>query len=167
MVRKIAHKVTELDDPTKSIALTQCGDILEVWRCRELRWVTTPVRVPPELAHEVDDPCQESYTDEIQLYKVDIDGQKLVQMTSLGDFTLFLGFNSTLCLSTKDFPMFKPDFAYLTDDCYEEICINKHNWREVGIWNFKNETLERLGDVMSVHPWLNWPPPIWITPSLG
>ncbi|EAY93126.1 hypothetical protein OsI_14932 [Oryza sativa Indica Group] len=139
---------------------------LQVWRCRDPRWVDTPVRFPLEDCDDVYDPCQELYTDEILLFKVDIDGQKLVKMDSLEDYVLFMGFNSSVCLSAKDFPNLKAGCAYLADDAYEEICVNKHTWRELGIWNFKSETLESFGDPPSVLPWLNWPPPIWITPSI-
>lgn len=166
VVNEILKGVTAWDNPTKSIVMTPRGDMLQVWRCRELRWNDAPVQFPSEDSDDVHDPCQELYTDEMLLYKVDFDGQKLDKMDSLEDYVLFLGFNSSICLSAKDFPNLRPGCAYLADDSYEEIGINKHTLREVGIWNFKSETLESLGDPQSVLPWLNWPPPIWITPSI-
>ncbi|EAY93125.1 hypothetical protein OsI_14931 [Oryza sativa Indica Group] len=166
VVNEILKGVTAWDNPTKSIVMTPRGDMLQVWRCRELRWNDAPVQFPSEDSEDVHDPCQELYTDEMLLYKVDFDGQKLDKMDSLEDHVLFLGFNSSICLSAKDFPNLRPGCAYLADDSYEEIGINKHTLREVGIWNFKSETLESLGDPQSVLPWLNWPPPIWITPSI-
>jgi hypothetical protein len=89
-----------------------------------------------------------------------------VKLTSIGDHALFLGYNSAVCLSTKDFPQLSADSAYVTDGFDEEMCGNKHNLREIGIWDFKTETLRGLGEVQSHNPWLNWPSPIWITPSL-
>lgn len=48
------------------------------------------------------DPYDEVHTKEIQLHKVDIEDQKLVRITSLGDYALSLGLNSTMILATKD-----------------------------------------------------------------
>ncbi|XP_034569957.1 uncharacterized protein [Setaria viridis] len=42
----------------------------------ELRTLTNPIWVPAEHAHEVWDPCSESYTYEMKLYKVDVGNQK-------------------------------------------------------------------------------------------
>ncbi|WVZ95481.1 hypothetical protein U9M48_041241 [Paspalum notatum var. saurae] len=54
------------------------------------------------------------------VYMVDLHGQKLEQITtSLGDHSLFLGYNNSMCISTKDLPMLEPNHAYLTDDCYQ------------------------------------------------
>jgi hypothetical protein len=123
-----------------------------------------------EYAHEVMDPCSEACTSEMTLYKVDVNNQKRVEIScsDLQGHALFLGFNSALFLSTKDFPRPRPNCAYLTDDYWEQLCMNMFSCRDVGIWNFETEKLESLiGDVQSVHPWLNWPPPIWIKPSLS
>ncbi|CAL4992129.1 unnamed protein product [Urochloa decumbens] len=166
--RKIIEKGIWWDDPCSYLVLSPWGDILHVWRYLTLRTLTTPVRVPVEHAHEVLDPCSESYTYEMKLYKVDVASQKLVAISSseLRGHALFLGFNSTIFLSTKDFPRLRPNCAYLTDDDWEQLCLNMYGCRDVGIWNFETETLENLGDIDSIPPWLNWPPPIWITPSL-
>ncbi|XP_022685270.1 uncharacterized protein LOC111258340 [Setaria italica] len=97
--------------------------------------------------------------------------QKLVEISSsdLHGHALFLGFNNPIFVSTKDFPGLRPNCAYLTDDDWEQLCINMYGCRDVGIWNLETEKFESLiGDVQSVHPWLNWPSPIcWITTSLS
>lgn len=69
------------------------------------------------------------------------------RIASIGEHALFLGYNYALCLSTKDFPQLSPDSAYVTDGFDEEMCGNKHNLREIGIWDFKTETLHGLGEV--------------------
>ncbi|TVU03089.1 hypothetical protein EJB05_51417, partial [Eragrostis curvula] len=89
-----------------------------------------------------------------------------VWSSDLQEHALFLGFNSSLLISTKDFPRLKPNCAYMTDDAWEQISINMYGSRDVGIWDFQTETLECLGDVHSTPSRLDWPPPIWITPSL-
>lgn len=70
-----------------------------------------------------------SYTCEMQLYKVDINDQKLVEIRSsdLQGHVLFLGFNSAIFLSTKDFPSLRPNCAYLTDDNWEQIIGNMYS----------------------------------------
>ncbi|TVT99834.1 hypothetical protein EJB05_54762, partial [Eragrostis curvula] len=89
---------------------------------------------------------------------------------SAGDLrghSLFLGLNASMCLPTKDFPGLKPNCAYLTSGSWKQFSLTKFGSREVGIWNFETHTLECLGKVQSDHPLLNWPSPIWITPSLS
>ncbi|CAO2206781.1 unnamed protein product [Urochloa humidicola] len=167
--RRITQRVKLFADPYSCIAFAPSGDILHISRYTLLRTLTDPVQVPQEHAQEVIDPCLESYTDEMELYKVDIDGEKLVKISGsdLQGHAVFLGFNSSMLLSTKDFPRFKPNCAYFTDDNWEQICINMYGCRDIGIWNFETEALESLADLHSVPPWLNWPPPIWITPYLS
>ncbi|CAD6253370.1 unnamed protein product [Miscanthus lutarioriparius] len=50
-----------------------------------------------------------------------------------------------LVLTPSGFPRLSPDSAYVTDGFDEEMCGNKHNLREIGIWDFKTETLRGLG----------------------
>jgi len=103
----------------------------------------------------------------VQLYKVDFHGEKLDMIKSLPDCALFLGFNGSMCLPVKDFPGFKPDCAYVTDDFMECVNMLKYNPREVGIWSMAEQSMSRLVDVSPVvYPWLTWPSPIWIKPSL-
>ncbi|KAL6842939.1 hypothetical protein ACP4OV_027252 [Aristida adscensionis] len=61
----------------------------------------------------------------------------------LRDHVLFLGFGSAIMLSNKDYPRFKPNRAYLADDNCEQIIGNMYSRREVGIWNFETQELER------------------------
>uniref|UniRef100_A0A0D9VPN0 KIB1-4 beta-propeller domain-containing protein n=1 Tax=Leersia perrieri TaxID=77586 RepID=A0A0D9VPN0_9ORYZ len=169
VARQIMKKKTQWDNPSKYIMLAPWGDLLEVWRLRDS---DEPDETAEDSSLEDEDRSVENQSDiwlteEIMLYKVDIAKQKFVKMRSIGDHTLFLGFNSVVCLPTKDVPMLKPDCAYLSDEFYEEMCDNMHNWREVGIWDLKNCKLQSLGDMESLHPWRNWPSPIWITPSLN
>ncbi|CAL4907118.1 unnamed protein product [Urochloa decumbens] len=73
---------------------------------------------------------EESVTTELVIHKVDLQRQKLLRLRGIGDeHALFLGYNSPDFLPTKDFPEFKPNHAYLTDDCiynlgYEEILVS-------------------------------------------
>ncbi|GJN04486.1 hypothetical protein PR202_ga22036 [Eleusine coracana subsp. coracana] len=140
VAKDIMPEAIPWNDPIKDLVQTSWGDLLQVWRLKEIKRSVTPV----EVRHEVDDPYKVSCIKEFFLYKVDYDLQDLVKLTSIGDHALFLGFNSAVCLPTKDFPMLKPDCAYVTDGFYEEICTDKHNMREIGIWDFKSNTLHSL-----------------------
>ncbi|CAL4983729.1 unnamed protein product [Urochloa decumbens] len=174
-IRKISKGVKGMFDPIAEatryaqwgdLVLTPWGDILLVWRDKECRELDSPVHVPAGFEHEVTRPFHETYTQDILLYKVGVNGRKkLVEIggTDLRGHALFLGFNSSMCLSTKDFPLLKPNCAYLTDDSWESISLNMFGCRDVGIWNFETQTLEEM---KPVDAWLNWPQPIWITPSL-
>ncbi|CAN6342619.1 unnamed protein product [Urochloa humidicola] len=109
---------------------------------------------------------EESVTTELVIHKVDLQRQKLVRLRGIGDqHALFLGYNSPAFLPTKDFPEFKPNHAYLTDDCNER---NPSLRRDLGIWSFKERRLEKkLSDEWpAVYDWQDLPAPIWITPSL-
>ncbi|KAM0886153.1 hypothetical protein ACQ4PT_029852 [Festuca glaucescens] len=56
-------------------------------------------------------------TNELLVLEVDTEDEKLVELRDIGDYALFLGLNSAVCIPTKDFPVFEPNCAYLTDDC--------------------------------------------------
>jgi hypothetical protein len=103
-------------------------------------------------------------TSELLIFKVDIDRQKLMELRSIGEHTLFLGYNSTVCLPSLDFPTFKPNCAYITDDCSHFGQIVR---RDIGIWNFEKKNLQNLREAWpNLFPWLDLLAPIWITPSL-
>ncbi|KAK1646367.1 hypothetical protein QYE76_064172 [Lolium multiflorum] len=75
-------------------------------------------------------------------------------------------YNGTMCLPTKDFPTLKSNCAYITDDSCEYVNMCKHNWREIGVWDMECRSLQSFDSALLPHSWLNWPSPVWITPSL-
>ncbi|XBI74499.1 hypothetical protein VPH35_068035 [Triticum aestivum] len=105
---------------------------------------------------------EEVTTNELLVFKVDVDRQKLVELRDIGDHALFVGLNSVVCLPTKDFPAFEPNCIYLTDDCsYYSPMLRKDH----GIWDIKNRSMRKLSDAWpNLYPWLHLPAPIWITP---
>lgn len=111
-------------------------------------------------------PYLELKTTDIEVFRVDFDRKKLVKMKSLDDHALFLGYNSTMCISTKDYPMLKPNCAYITDDSSEYVYMYKNSWREIGIWDMTSKSLQSFACTENSPPWLNWPSPVWIKPSL-
>jgi hypothetical protein len=99
------------------------------------------------------------------IFKVDTDRQKLVELRSIGEHALFLGYNSAVCLSAMDFPAFEPNRAYLSDDCslYGQILR-----RDLGIWNLEKRSLQNIREAWpNLFPWQDLLAPVWITPSLG
>ncbi|KAM0860254.1 hypothetical protein ACQ4PT_046657 [Festuca glaucescens] len=170
VVKKITRTQRKGDDPSSMYILqAPWGDILQIWRWRSYIESSTPVELPTDLAGCSEDDIDrhiELRTTEIEIYKVDLDNQKLVKMTSLPDHALFLGYNDTMCLPTKDFTTLKSSCAYITDDSCEYVNMCKHNWREIGVWDMKSKSLQSFDTAVLPHSWLNWPSPVWITPSL-
>lgn len=170
VVKKIMRRVRKGDDPSSMYILqAPWGDILQIWRWRSYVDSSTPVELPRDLlGHNEDDIDRyiELRTTEIEVYKVDLENQALVKLTSLADHALFLGYNSTMCFATKDFPTLKPNCVYITDDSFEYVNMCKHNWRETGVWNIENKSLQTFDGDLLTNSWMNWPSPVWITPSL-
>ncbi|KAG2565852.1 hypothetical protein PVAP13_7NG143300 [Panicum virgatum] len=90
------------------------------------------------------------------------EGKEMHTDDSLGDDALFIGHSYTCCLSTRDYPKLLPGHVYFTDDDEYWLFEYKNIRRDVGIYNLEDDTSL---DVVSSQPWLNWPNPIWITPS--
>ncbi|CAL4944274.1 unnamed protein product [Urochloa decumbens] len=168
VARKIINNVPKSATPTKYLVQTPAGDILQVWRLRDYIDSLTPVDIPSDYMNDEgdQDPYLELNTVDLQVYKVDLHGQRVELMKSLPDYALFLGLNGSMCLPVEDFPGFKPNCAYITDDSMEYVNFRKYNRREIGIWSMAEQSMSKLLDVSPViYPWLNWPSPIWIRPS--
>lgn len=108
-------------------------------------------------------------TAKLQLYKVDNHGQRLVKLDGLMDYALFLGYNGSMCLPVKEFPGLKPNTAYFMDDSTKFMNFYKYNKREIGVWDIERQSLKSLSEASPLplkEHWLNWPAPIWVTPSL-
>ncbi|KAK3120198.1 hypothetical protein QOZ80_9AG0683500 [Eleusine coracana subsp. coracana] len=169
VVRQVLGGVPKPVDPKKYLVQTPSGDMLQVWRLRKHIDTLTPVELPPDYVDDDDiqNPHLELKTLDLQLYKVDLKHQRLEMIESLPGHALFLSFNAAMCLSVKDFPGLKPNYAYVTNDCEEYVSMLKYNLREIGMWSIVDRSMSRLVDVSPViYPWLNWPSPIWIRPSL-
>lgn len=93
-------------------------------------------------------------------------GPSWKQVQSLGDHVMFLGENSSFVLSASDYPGFKGNRIYFTDD-YSEInydgVLGEH---DMGVYNMEDGTIEVLPCYpRTPYSRLRWPPPIWITPN--
>jgi hypothetical protein len=131
------------------MAKTSSGDLLQIWRIKKF---TSGVEQ------------EEMHTARVDVYKADLDSQQIVDVPTLGDDALFIGHNCTCCLSTKDYPRLLPNHVYFTDDDEYWLMDGQENCRDVGIFNLEDQS---ANDVVSPQPWLNWPIPVWITPSFN
>jgi hypothetical protein len=117
---------------------------------------------------------KERVTSKFVIYKIDFVKQKLDKITNLQDHTLFTGFNTSFLLPVKDFSNLVPNSIYHTDDLnhntFSERMSNgrpliDQGLRQVLIFNMEDNSFTNI-----LHPnssKLNWPPPIWIQPSLS
>ncbi|ONK69710.1 uncharacterized protein A4U43_C05F25920 [Asparagus officinalis] len=101
-----------------------------------------------------------------EVYRLDKSGRsaRWMRMQSLGDQTLFIGSNSCRSLSTRAFPKLKRNCIYSTDDIWKKAVHFPVETRDIGVCNLEDGTMAPCcpEDI----PRLNWPPPVWITPSL-
>jgi hypothetical protein len=130
------------------MAKTSSGDVLQIWRIKK---ITSGEQ-------------EEIHTTRVDIYKADLDSQQIVDVPTLGDDALFIGHNCTCCLSTKDYPRLLPNHVYFTDDDEYWLMDGQEKCRDVGIFNLEDQSAH---DVVSPQPWLNWPIPVWITPSFN
>uniref|UniRef100_A0ACD5X7L0 Uncharacterized protein n=1 Tax=Avena sativa TaxID=4498 RepID=A0ACD5X7L0_AVESA len=130
------------------------GGLLQVWRTHE----------SSEYVEDADPATVVTSTGNIKIYKVDTTTEeKPVEINSLDNHVLLLGYNETLCLSAQEYPDLKANHTYFTDDCEDYLYGWNNNRRDIGIFDLANNTCEEL---VSPQLWSNWPTPIWITPSL-
>ncbi|PIA42711.1 hypothetical protein AQUCO_02000278v1 [Aquilegia coerulea] len=100
-----------------------------------------------------------------EVYKLDFDSMKWIELFDLGDYALFVGTNASFAVLTCDNPEIKRNSIYFTDDqddCYRNGDGGGH---DMGIFDFPNETFERfyLGDDI----YSSYCPPLFFIPSLG
>ena len=142
---------------------------MQAWRFRREYEPSVPF-VVDEDGDMVADPSVELNTTELQLYKVDTHGQRLMKLDGLRNYALFLGYNASMCLPIEEFPGLKPNSAYVMDDSTEFMNFYKYNKREIGVWDIERQSLQSFSDASPLplkESWLNWPAPIWVTPSLS
>ncbi|PIA54006.1 hypothetical protein AQUCO_00900526v1 [Aquilegia coerulea] len=77
-----------------------------------------------------------------EVYKLDFDSMKWIELFDLGDYALFVGTNASFAVLTSDNPEIKRNSIYFTDDqddCYDNGDGGGH---DMGIFYFPNETFE-------------------------
>ncbi|KAG2558544.1 hypothetical protein PVAP13_8NG273900 [Panicum virgatum] len=169
VARRIMSELRHGDQPYRYLIHAPWGELLQAWRFRREYEPSVPF-VVDEDGDMVADPSVELNTTELQLYKVDTHGQRLMRLDGLRNYALFLGYNASMCLPIEEFPGLKPNSAYVMDDSTEFMNFYKYNKREIGVWDIERQSLQSFSDASPLplkESWLNWPAPIWVTPSLS
>ncbi|RLN24347.1 hypothetical protein C2845_PM07G16210 [Panicum miliaceum] len=154
VARKMLDSMPISCTPAKYLVQTPACDILQVWRLKDHVDSLTLVDIPPNYMDEEEgqDPCLEQNTVDIDIYKVDLHGQRLELMKGLPDYALFLSFNASMCLPVKDFDRLKPNSTYITDDCPEYVNFMNYNKREASIWSMAEQNISKFVDVSVLYP---------------
>lgn len=94
---------------------------------------------------------------------MDLAEQRLVEINKMHEHALFIGFNTPFFLQAKDYPTLNPNCIYFTEDGTDYIYSHKFGPHQMVVFNMEDGSFTDL--FPGGNPWLNWPLPIWITPS--
>lgn len=84
-----------------------------------------------------------------------------VEINSLGDYAVFLGYNRATCLSTKENPECLANCIYFAEDNTEKYYY-QDGCNDVGVYNLEDGSIERFYECH--HFWTGHC--IWMAPSL-
>ncbi|KAF5205715.1 F-box protein skip23 [Thalictrum thalictroides] len=95
-----------------------------------------------------------------QVYKFDSRTSSWTELSDLGDHALFLGNNTSFAVSTSNYPEFKSNCIYFTDDHIE---LYESPFCDMGIYDFETATIEPIyvGDYVLT----KFSRPLFIMPS--
>jgi hypothetical protein len=150
-VKPIFKPIISYQAHSRYIVRAPWGDFLQIWRHDRYTYK--------------ENGKMERVAAKFFVYKVDFVEQKLVETDSLQDHALFIGFNSSFLLPLKDFPTLIPNSIYHTDDLTRYIFCERFSLRQVVVFSMKDNSLLELLPPSSDSR-LNWPPAVWIQPSL-
>ncbi|CAO2180050.1 unnamed protein product [Urochloa humidicola] len=144
VVNSVFPAILISQDCTKYIVRAPWGDLLQIWR-----------------RHHTSG--GELKTRQLTVYKMLMFEQVLQEINDLQGHALFIGFNESFFVATKDFPKLSPNCVYLAHDSARYDHLHGCNLQEVLVYN----VLDGSFSDFSPRPdsWLNLPPPIWIRPS--
>nr|TKW15976.1 hypothetical protein SEVIR_5G268400v2 [Setaria viridis] len=86
------------------------------------------------------------------------------ELHDLGGAALFIGYNSAVFFPADGIPNLLADYIYFTDDNLSISWRNKQEPRDMGVFDMKNKMVKLMPSVDQHSN--NWPPPIWVTPSI-
>ncbi|KAM7523065.1 hypothetical protein LguiA_012967 [Lonicera macranthoides] len=98
------------------------------------------------------------------VYKHDPSNLSWVELKDLGDDMLFLGYNSSLSFSCRDFGGDKSNRIYFTDDFNEFHWKGVKGGQDIGVFKLEKGSVEPLQG-FECDPNHVWPPPVWVTPN--
>ncbi|KAG2615858.1 hypothetical protein PVAP13_3NG057131 [Panicum virgatum] len=144
------------------IVQAPCGELMQVWRSDTFPLEDEEDEYDSELEPELDHEADQSNTNTIKLYSVNLTSKELVEVNTLGEYVLFIGRNQSLCLSAKDYTQLETNHAYFTDDNYIDISFYKNDRRDIGVFNLENNSQK---EIVSPQLWSNSPTPVWLIPN--
>ncbi|XP_020113213.1 putative F-box protein At4g22660 [Ananas comosus] len=124
------------------------------------------LQVRRELGSGDDDRCSTVRTESITVTRLDEERNVWIPVESLGDRALFVGVGSSVLLSGKEVRGLRRNCVYFTDDRWnlrfsEDV---KGDRRDVGIYCLEDGSVQPC---LPPDDRFNWPPPVWISPSLS
>ncbi|KAJ4980829.1 hypothetical protein NE237_031666 [Protea cynaroides] len=96
-----------------------------------------------------------------EVCKLDERKREWIQMKSIGDRILFLGYGCSTSIAAQDFPECKRNSIYFNDDYCYRFLDPPIRYRDIGVFDFENESVESFYDD-SLSTWTT--PSYWITP---
>ncbi|KAF8411165.1 hypothetical protein HHK36_003708 [Tetracentron sinense] len=81
------------------------------------------------------------YTSHFEVFKLEMNSRKWIEVKSLGEQTLFLGENSSMSLSAPEFPECRKNCIYFTDD-YLEGWLGECGCFDMGIFSLEDGKIE-------------------------
>lgn len=98
------------------------------------------------------------------VFKLDFNMNKWVQVSSLGDQVLFLGGIQSTSLSNQDVPACQANSIYFADDYWARI--REHNIRyDVGIFDMEDQSIKSFYQC-DIGTQVTEPSPIWVDPKV-
>ncbi|KAL8228908.1 hypothetical protein R6Q57_013808 [Mikania cordata] len=135
----------------------------------DLFLVDKHLSVGPDNDMDYDDENYEFYEDfdcfmsertvKLEVYKLDKEEQKWIEVKNLGDRMLFLGDNCGFSASALDFPGCKGNCVFFTGQNREDDGLNKS--KGVGVFDMESGSIGAVPN-NSGYSQLFWPPPNWL-----
>ncbi|CAL1391068.1 unnamed protein product [Linum trigynum] len=120
-------------------------------------------RVDPEVSLD----RRVQWTIRFKVFKLNEETKKWDEVRSIGEYALFLGFNTSTFVSARDHPEIVPNSIYFTDDMLDYHYKKLLGGSDMGIFSLSTGSVQPLYDVRSVHnnPQFISPFPVWFLPS--
>lgn len=105
-------------------------------------------------------------TKSFAVFRLERSGPIWEEMSSLGDRMLFVGENSSMSLPASGLPGCMGDCVYYTDDYSESNHDGQCGEHDLGIFKLWDGNIYPLPCYPeNSHSQLQWPPPVWVSPS--
>ncbi|GLT82505.1 hypothetical protein SLE2022_008700 [Rubroshorea leprosula] len=103
-------------------------------------------------------------TIKFKIYKMDSTTKNLrwLEVTSIGDNVIFLGFNPSVMISSQNFPQLKGNCIYYTDNI-DDFHSPEEDFGgfDIGMFDIAEGSIQEFRE-LNLDTQLVWPPPIWV-----